>query len=338
MEDAPAPGAQLATPTTLADVARRAGVGESTASRVLRGHGSVSARTRERVLEAAQSLGYVPNRIAGTLASTGSMLVGIVIPSLSNIVFPDVLRGANTVLVGEGYQPVIAVTDYDEAREEAAVESLLSWRPAGMMVAGLEHTDRTRAMLQAAGVRVAELIDIDGAGIDIVVGFSNREVGRASARHLVARGYRHIGYVGHDLSRDLRAAKRFAAFREALTEAGLGIEDREIIPAPSSIQAGREGMARLTERRPDLDAIYFSNDDMAIGGYFHCLASGIAVPARMAIFGFNGLDVVRQAPQPLTTILTPRFEVGQTGARLVCADGPSTTLDLGFTLIEGATT
>jgi LacI family gluconate utilization system Gnt-I transcriptional repressor len=323
---------------TLTDVARAAGVGESTASRVLRGHGSFSEKTRESVLSAARSLGYVPNRIAGTLASTGSKLVGIVIPSLSNIVFPDVLRGANTVLVGAGFQPVVAVTDYDQGREESLIESLLSWRPAGMMVAGLEHTERTGAMLRQARIRVAELLDTDGDGIDIVVGFSNRDAGCTSARHLVSRGYRQIGYVGHDLSRDLRAAKRFAGFRSALEEAGLKVAAQEIIPASSSIEAGRDGLARLLERGISLDAVYFSNDDMAIGGYFHCLARGIAIPGQLAIFGFNGLDVARSAPQPLSTILTPRVAVGENGARLVCSEGPPARIDLGFELIEGATT
>jgi len=323
---------------TLSEVARVAGVGESTASRVLRGHGSFSEKTRENVLAAARSLGYVPNRIAGTLASTGSKLVGIVIPSLSNIVFPDVLRGANTVLVAAGFQPVVAVTDYDQGREESVIESLLSWRPAGIMVAGLEHTERAAARLRNARGRVAELLDVDGEGIDIVVGYSNRAAGRTSAQYLVSRGYRRIGYVGHDLSRDLRAAKRFAAFRDALGDAGLNVAGQEITPASSSIQAGRDGLACLLERQPDLDAVYFSNDDMAIGGYFHCLARGIAIPGSLAIFGYNGLDVARSAPQPLTTILTPRVAVGETGARLVCSGGPSTTVDLGFKLIEGATT
>jgi LacI family gluconate utilization system Gnt-I transcriptional repressor len=323
---------------TLSDVARAAGVGESTASRVLRGHGSFSGKTRESVLAAARSLGYVPNRIAGTLASAGSKLVGIVIPSLSNIVFPDLLRGANTVLVAAGYQPVVAVTDYDQGREESVIESLLSWRPAGIMVAGLEHTEVAAARLRSARGRVAEVLDTDGEGIDIVVGYSNREVGRTSARYLVSRGYRRIGYVGHDLSRDLRAAKRFAAFRATICETGLSVVGEEVTPASSSIQAGRDGLARLLERHPELDAVYFSNDDMAIGGYFHCLARGIAIPGSLAIFGYNGLDVARSAPQPLTTILTPRVAVGETGARLVCSDGPPTTVDLGFTLIEGATT
>lgn len=322
---------------TLTDVAEAAGVGESTASRVLRGHGSFSQKTRESVLSAARSLGYVPNRIAGTLASSGSKLVGIVIPSLSNIVFPDVLRGANTVLVAAGFQPVVAVTDYDVGREESLVESLLSWRPSGMMVAGLEHSERTTAMLRHARIRVAELLDIDGVGIDIVVGFSNREAGRASARHLIARGYRSIGYVGHDLSLDLRAAKRFAGFRAVLAEAGLAFAGAEILPAASSIEAGRDGLARLLERCPDLDAVYFSNDDMAIGGYFHCLARGIAIPSGLALFGYNGLDVGRSAPQPLSTVLTPRVAVGEIGARRVCSDEPASVVDLGFELIEGAT-
>lgn len=321
---------------TLTDVARAAGVGESTVSRVLRNHGSFSAKTRESVRDAAARLGYVPNRIAGTLASTGSRLVGIVIPSLANIVFPDLLRGANGALEAAGFQPVIAVTDYDPAREEAAIESLLTWRPAGLLVAGLEHTERAASMLRGGG-RVVELLDIDGPGIDMVVGYSNRGAGRASAAFLVGRGYRRIGYVGHDLERDRRAGKRLAGFEAALGEAGLALADREIVAAPSSIAIGRDALERLLARSPALDAVYFSNDDMAIGGYFLALARGIAMPGRLALFGYNGLEVARCAPQPLSTLRTPRVEVGATGARLLLEGGPPSRVDLGFELIEGAT-
>jgi LacI family gluconate utilization system Gnt-I transcriptional repressor len=323
---------------TLADVAREARVGESTASRVLRNQGSFSDKTRQKVVKAAERLGYVPNRIAGTLASTGSKLVGIIIPSLANIVFPDLLRGANSVLEAAGFQSVIAVTEYDQAREERLIESLLSWRPAGLLIAGLEHSERAVTMLRGSGIRVAELADTDGAGIDIVVGYSNREAGRLSAQHLLSRNYRRIAYVGHDLARDLRAAKRFAAFRAALAESGIAVADQEIVEAPSSIEAGRDALARMLDRNPALDAIYFSNDDMAIGGYFLCLSRGIAIPERLALFGFNGLDVARCIPQPLSTIRTPRVLIGETGARLVRSDEPSQVVDLGVELIAGATT
>ena len=326
------------TVTTLADVAALAGVGESTVSRVLRNHGSVSALTREKILKAAADLHYVPNRIAGTLASMTSKLVGIVIPSVGNTVVPEVLSGANTVLEDAGFQPVIGVSNYDPLREEALIESILSWRPSGLLVAGLEHTDRARGMLKGCGVQVVEILDIDGDGIDIVVGSSHRAAGRASAQHLIGRGYRRIGYVGHDINADLRARKRLQGFRETMVEHGLEILDHEFSPGRgSSVEGGRIGISRLLERRRDLEAIYFSNDDLAIGGYFHCLENRIAIPGDLALFGYNGLDIARLTPQPLSTIRSPRMAMGKTGAEMLLSGGPSRVMDMGFELVPGAT-
>lgn len=322
---------------TITEVACLAGVSESTVSRVLRKAGSSSEKVRRRVAEAVETLGYVPNRVAGTLASAGSNLVGIVIPSLSNIVFPDLLRGASLSLDRAGFQPVIGVTDYDLDKEEILVASMLAWRPAGLIVAGLEHTPRTRAMLQAAGIRVAELLDVDGSGIDIVVGFSHRAAGFACARLITERGYRRVGYVGLDFALDRRAAKRRAGFARGLTEAGLSLEAEEIVPAPSSIQAGRDGLAALLARRPDLDAVYFCNDDMAVGGLFHCMTLGIAVPGKLAIMGHNGLDIACLSPLPLATILTPRARIGELGAEKLFSSGPGEVIDVGFELMAGAT-
>jgi LacI family transcriptional regulator, gluconate utilization system Gnt-I transcriptional repressor len=323
---------------TLADVAREAGVGESTASRVLRRQGSVSERTRAKVERAAERLAYVPNRLAGTLASTGSNLVGIIIPSLTNIVFPDFLRGVNHVLETHGHQSVIAVSEYDAAREEKLIASLLSWRPAGLVLVGLDHTEGAIALLRASGTRLVEVYDTDGAGLDRLVGFSNRQAGAVAARHLIGRGYRRIGYVGHKIHLDIRAVKRFEGFCAALKEAGLEVVAREIGSGTSSVEAGREGLARLLDQGSELDACYFSNDDMALGGYFHCLAQGIRVPAQLALFGHNGLDMARFAPQPLSSIRTPRAAMGEVAARMVLGQEEARLIDLGFELLEGGTT
>ncbi|SIQ31430.1 transcriptional regulator, LacI family [Rhizobium sp. RU35A] len=322
---------------TLADVAKTAGVGESTVSRVLRNHGSFSDKTRTRVMAAVEALGYVPNRIAGTLASTGSPLVAIIVPSLSNIVFSDVLSGITRTLEAGQRQAVFAVTDYDAEREEALVAAVLAWRPAAVMLVGLEHSAGTRRMLGAAGCRVIELLDVDGTPMDIAVGFSHRAAGRATADAMIAGGYRRIAYVGHDIRRDTRSAKRFNAFTQRLQEAGIPLHDHDIRPSPSSISEGKQGLAKVLERSPDIDAVYFSNDDMALGGYFHCLAAGIAVPERLAIIGFNALDICRHTPQPIASIRTPRIEAGQRAAELFLADAPAQTLDLGFSLVEGKT-
>jgi LacI family transcriptional regulator, gluconate utilization system Gnt-I transcriptional repressor len=334
----PADNGSRTTVVTITDVAQRARVGESTVSRVLRNHGSVSQPTREKILKAAADLNYVPNRIAGTLASMRSRLIGVVIPSVGNTVVPEVLAGANTVLEDAGFQSVIGVSNYDPAREEALIESILSWRPAGIMVAGLEHTDRAKAMLKGCGVRVVELLDIDGVGVDMVVGSSHRMAGRKSAEHLLARKYRRIGYVGHDTRVDVRAAKRLEGFRAVLRENGLNFVDLEFFPSGgSTVEAGRIGLARLLKRQPTLDAIYFSNDDLALGGYFHCLEHNISIPGTLALFGYNGLEITRLTPQPLSTIRTPRVAMGKVGANLLLAGGPSTVVDLGFELIIGAT-
>jgi LacI family gluconate utilization system Gnt-I transcriptional repressor len=253
-------------------------------------------------------------------------------------VVPEVLAGANQVLERAGFQPMIGVSHYDPLREEALIESILSWRPAGLLVAGLEHTARARAMLKGCGVRVVELIDIDGEGIDIVVGSSHRQAGRKSAEHLVSRNYRRIGYVGHDITVDVRAGKRLEGFRAVMAENGLRFVDEEFSPGGgSSIDAGVVGLARLLERQPGLDAVYFSNDDLAIGGYFHCLGHGISVPGQLALFGYNGLDIARLTPQPLSTIRSPRVLMGETGAKLLLSGGKSQVVDLGFEFIAGAT-
>jgi len=325
---------------TLTDVAREAGVGESTVSRVLRNHGSYSKRAGERVAEAVARLGYVPNRLAGSLAGggagTGSCLVGVVIPSLANIVFPDLLRGLTAALDGTGMQSVVGVSEYDPDREEALVAALLSWRPEALLLTGLEHSPGTASLARAAGVRVVEMIDTDGEGIDRVVGFSNRAAGEASARHLLARGYRRIGYIGLDPGSDRRGGKRLAAFESVLAEAGLSLVGREVREGRSSAAMGRAGFEALLARHPNLDAVYFANDDMALGGWFACLAAGLAVPERIALFGFNGLDFTEAMPQPLSTIRTPRLAIGRAAAGCLTGDGPA-RIDLGFDLIEGAT-
>jgi LacI family gluconate utilization system Gnt-I transcriptional repressor len=162
--------------------------------------------------------------------------------------------------------------------------------------------------------------------------------GRKSAEHLLARNYCRIGYVGHDIRVDIRAGKRFEGFRAVMRENGMNFVDQEFYPSGgSTVEAGRIGLARLLKRQPSLDAIYFSNDDLALGGYFHCLEHGICVPSGLALFGYNGLEITRLTPQPLSTIRTPRIAIGKAGASLLLSGGPSTIVDVGFELIVGAT-
>lgn len=328
------------TAQTLADVAKLAEVSEITVSRVLRDKGPISQRTRERVMRAVRETGYLPNRIAGTLASSGSSLVGVVLPSLSNIVFPEVLRGIHAALAASGHQPVVGVTDYDEAEEERLVAALLAWQPAAMIVTGLDHTETTLRLLRGTAVRVAEVMDIDGTPVDLAVGLSHRAAGRATIRHLWGRGYRRFGYVGHDRARDRRAGRRYEGLRDGLAEAGGGFIGEAVFDGPSSAAAGRRALAELLAGGSRPDVVVFSNDDMAVGGAFHCLADGIAPKRELGLFGFNGLEIGEALPMPLSTLRSHRFSIGETAARRILAEPRPAlpeSVDTGFEIVEGAT-
>lgn len=326
---------------TLTEVAELSGVSEITVSRVLRNTGAIADDTRKKVLLAVDQIGYVPNRVAGTLASATSNLIGVVIPSLANIVFPEVLRGVHAALDASGIQAVVGVTEYDLTTEERLVRSLLAWKPHAMLVAGLDHTEATRRMLLGAGVRVAEMMDIDATPIDVAVGMSHRRAGFDAAVHLLNRGYRRFGYVGHDWLTDRRARLRFDGLATALREAGLGFIDVALHDGPSSTMAGRQTLATLLARTPAIDVAVFSNDDMAIGGVFHCLAEAIAIKQRLAIFGFNGLSIGAALPLPLSTIRSRRFEIGKTAVATILDDkssrGAPTIVDVGYEIVAGAT-
>lgn len=326
---------------TLADVASLADVSENTVSRVIRDKGYVSLETRKRVNEAVRKLGYVPNRAAGSLASSSSLIIGVILPSLSNIVFPEVLRGIHAGLAGTPYQPMIGVTDYDLKKEELLISSLLAWKPAAIITTGCEHTAAARRMLKNSGVRVGELMDIDHRPIDLAVGLSHRQAGQSVAAHLVERGYAKIAYVGHNLSADKRAHARYLGLVDGLEKAGLVLRAEKRTDGPSSTLAGRAALAELLSHNDDVDVVVFSNDDMAVGGYMHCLAAQIAVPETLALFGFNGLEVGQTLPKPLSTILSPRFAIGKTATELLLSN-PSRSkkpqiVDTGFSIIEGST-
>ncbi len=301
----------------LKDVARLAGVSEMTASRAMRGAPDVSERTRQKVEEIARENGYVPNRIAGALASNKVNLVGVVVPSLNSSVFPEVLSGISSTLKTTPLKPVIGVTGYDLNEEYEVIREMLSWQPSGLVVAGLEHSEASRKMLAAADCPVVEVMDVDGDPVVHCVGISHLEAGRDMANMILSSGYQRIGFIGTKMPQDYRAEKRFNGFLQALEAQGVALADKELYSGASSIETGRMLTAKLLERSPDLDCIYFSSDVMSVGAYMHCLVSGVSVPDDLALAGFNNLELLKGLPMQLATTDAHRFEIGQSAAAII---------------------
>ncbi len=304
-------------PLTLRDVSEACGVSEMTVSRVLRKRGDVSEATRNRVLAAAKELGYVPNQIAGSLASQRVNLVAVIIPSLSNMVFPEVLNGINQVLEDTPLQPVVGVTDCLPEKEERVLYEMLSWRPSGVIIAGLEHSDATRAMLRNAGIPVVEIMDTDGRPVDAMVGISHRRAGREMANAILKEGYEHIGFMGTKMPLDHRARKRFEGFTEALAKEGIEIEDRAFYSGGSALAKGREMTQEMLERSPDLDFLYYSNDMIGAGGLLYLIDQKIDIPGQIGLAGFNGVELLQGLPRQLATMDACRSEIGQAAAKIV---------------------
>jgi len=304
---------------TLRDVSEASGVSEMTVSRVLRNRGDVSAATRDKVLTAAKELGYVPNKIAGALASQRVNLVAVIIPSLSNMVFPEVLSGISQILEDTELQPVVGVTDYLPEKEEKVLYEMLSWRPSGVIIAGLEHTEASRAMLQASGIPVVEIMDTDGDPVDAMVGISHRRAGREMAAAILKAGYKKIAFLGTKMPLDHRARKRFEGFTEVLAKSGVEVVDREFYSGGSALAKGREMTEAVLDRSPDVDFIYYSNDMIGAGGLLYLLEKGIDVPGQIGLAGFNGVELLQGLPRQLATMDACRREIGIKAAEIIAA-------------------
>ncbi|MEM8580729.1 MAG: LacI family DNA-binding transcriptional regulator [Pseudomonadota bacterium] len=308
---------------TLRDVSEASGVSEMTVSRVLRNRGDVSEATREKVREAARALGYVPNKIAGALASNRVNLVAVIIPSMSNMVFPEVMGGINAQLEETDLQPVVGITDYLPEKEEKVLYEMLSWRPSGIIIAGLEHTDAARAMLKNSGIPVVEIMDTDGTPVDCCVGISHRRAGREMAEAILAAGYRRIGFMGTKMALDHRARKRYEGFVEALAKGGIELADWEFYEGGSALGKGRELTDAMLDRTPDLDFLYFSNDLIGAGGLLLAQERGLDIPGKLGMAGFNGVELLKGLPTQLATIDSCRKEIGREAAKMVMARAES---------------
>lgn len=323
---------------TLADVAREAGVSPITVSRALRGERAVAAELCERVQAAATALGYVPDPAARALASSRSSHVAVLIPKLSNTLFVELLDALQRSLTPAGFQTLIGVTHYDPVEEEAVLRSFLAHRPAGLVVTGGDRSAAAAALIHGSGVPCVQVMELATEPGSYSVGFSQREAGQAITRHLLDSGRRRVAYVAAQL--DPRTVQRGEGYEAAMRQAGLGSAVHKLLsPEPSSMALGGALLERLLREAPDTDAVFFCNDDLAQGALLAALRLGVKVPERLSVAGFNNLPGSDQMLPPLTTVATPRVEIGEQAAQMLMAlmrgqpvEQPH--LDLGFQILK----
>jgi LacI family gluconate utilization system Gnt-I transcriptional repressor len=324
----------------LTEVAKLAGVSPITASRFFRNPQAVSVAKRERVANAAKELGYVPNMAARALASQRTEVIGVLIPSLTNNVFNDVLRGIYDASEGSRYHIQFVNTRYSIFQEEKLLRLFQAQKPSGLIVTGINQTAESRAVMNAMNCPIVQIMEIGPDPVDMMVGFSHYDAAFAGVSHLIHQGRKRIGFVGARM--DPRVQRRLEGYRDAMADARL-FDPRLIVTTstPTGVTVGGTLFTDLLAQAPDVDAVFCINDDLALGVLFACQRQQIPVPDRIAIVGFNDMEFMASAVPPLTSIRTNRYEMGRTAVTMLieAVEGrrpAEPVVDLGFELVARA--
>jgi LacI family transcriptional regulator len=305
----------------LIEVARRAGVSITTASRVLNGVDyPVAAATRRRVLRAADELSYAPSALARALVTRRSKMIGVLVGDIADPYFAEIARGIEDIARDEGYLVVICNTDRDPATERRYVSTLSEYRAEALILVGGEGTDpadqRAMARLFAAmGPRKTVMLALAGSRTGLAaIDIDHESAAGDMTQHLLELGHRAVGYIGGPRG-VVTARAREAGFREALRAAGLtpAITREGDFTYAGGLNAARGILEQRLETR--ITAIFAANDQMALGALAAAREAGIRVPNDLSIVGFGDTAAAEQAVPPLTTVRIPSHKLGETAMR-----------------------
>ncbi|MEM8786693.1 MAG: LacI family DNA-binding transcriptional regulator [Pseudomonadota bacterium] len=327
---------------SLSQVAHAAGVSKMTASRVLRGEGGYSDKTRDLVMAKVEELGYLPNRLATVFAGDkSSTFVGVAIPDLGNEVFAQVLEGIDRKLGAFGHQTVLGLTQHTQQAEEDWIRTVLSWQPAGLILTGRYHSPRATEMLKNAGIPVVEIWDLNSSPLDMSVGINHFDSGFDMGRYLIGRGYRNIGYVGTSHDTANAATTRLDGFSKAIEGGGGRVARQLCLHDTATYYTGFYGTEQLLASRAGIECVFYQNDAMAFGGLQYVTARGMEVPGDIGIAGWGDLPIASVMPRRLTSMHVPHLKLGQAAAEAMLArlsnEPVAACRDIGFHLIPGTT-
>ncbi len=324
---------------TLQDIADRVDATKMTVSRCLRAPDTVSEGLRERIFNVAEQLGYIPNRAPDLLSRATSHSIGVLVPSLTNQVFADVIVGIEAYTEPAGYHLMLSHYGYSPELEERSLASLLSYNVDGVILSDRDHTPRSLRMLETAGIPIVEIMDTRRPPLQQAVGYDNVQAAYEMVSEMIRRGRRQVIYLAVRL--DERTRQREQGYRQAMEEQGLTPITLQSSQR-SSYSVGAALMQEIQRDHPSADSIFCTNDDVAVGAYFECLRHGVKVPEQMAIAGFHGHDVGQAMTPRLASVITPRQAIGEAAAKTLLSRirGESVehqVMDLGYRIEVGKT-
>ena len=293
------------------EIARSIGVAPITVSRALRYPSKVSPETRQRILEAIEREGFIPNQLAGSMRSAGR-IIGTMVPPLINSGIAEQVQGMSDACREAGYQLLLMQGDFTAEAEEKAIRALLGWKPAGWILQAFVQSEAARELLIGGGSPVVEISEIRGKEpIDMAVGVSNFDTAYAMTAFLADKGYQKIAFVSTPVHGNDRLQQRRIGYRQALIDRGFAYAKELDVEVPITPQGGADALRMITERDSSVDVIFCSSDTLAIGAVQECHRRGWTIPDRMAIAGYGNMDLGAQLFPSLTTVHVPRYAMGR---------------------------
>jgi LacI family transcriptional regulator len=304
---------------TLRDVARVAGVHPATASRALndKTRPLVNEDTAQRVLAAAEELGYSPNPIARGLKTNRSYTIGVLIPDLTNPLFPPILRGIEDRLEQAGYTPLIANTDNDPERELLDTQAMRARQVDGIIAATARRDHDLFDELLAGGL---DLVLVNRWLPDLPVSSAtadDRQGMRMGVEHLIELGHRRIAHIAGPLDYST-GLDRHEGFKDAMRGAGIELDPDLILLSEVLTEAeGTRLCAQLLDSGREFTAIAGANDLLALGCLDVFAERGLRCPDEISVVGFNDMPFAARFQPPLTTIRIPHYEIGTAAGELM---------------------
>ncbi|MCC7353110.1 MAG: LacI family DNA-binding transcriptional regulator [Anaerolineae bacterium] len=300
---------------TIQEVAKRAGVSQTTVSRVLNNKDEITAETRARVIRAIEQLGYVPNPIARGLVTNHTAMIGFVVSDITNPFLADVARGILHTAASHHYSLSIFMTENEPQREVQAIRFLISRRVDGLIVTPRESDEGNRLILNMAAhghpfVLIGRHVSHPRVS---TVSTSTAAGAYKATSYLLSLGHRRIAHIQASPRMGYGRGK-LRGYTEALQEYGLQVDPDLIVASDFSIEDGQRASERLLRLSTPPTAIFATNDLTAIGAIMAIEAAGLRIPEDLSVVGFDDIIFARSTRPPLTTVSQPALKIGEAAA------------------------
>jgi LacI family transcriptional regulator len=301
---------------TIKDIAQKAGVANSTVSRVLTNHPSVDPNTRARVKQIIKELGYRPSGIARGLVTGQINVVSLIIGDIRNPFYAGLTRAIKDILNKEGYMVVVSDTDYDAEKEAAHIQLASQYGFAGVIMVTALETKALISKIKTLDCPVVLLNRYLPSVVTDVVSVDNFQGGYLATEHLIKLGHKNIAHLA-GVKNSTVVMDRIKGYAEALKDYGLEFNENNITYGDLKKESGYQYTELLLNQKKEATAVFCSNDLMALGLIEAMLKKGVSIPNQLSVVGYDDIDMATMAKVELTTVRQPQYEMGQAAAEIL---------------------